>query len=111
MEQTQEIDTEDETRSPVEPTIGRIVHYYPTQHELIKYEAEANNAHSTLPGLFIGKTPVAAMVTAVYPDDRLGLRLLLDAPVTPPHIPRARYSAKAGIVGSWCWPPMVQRRA
>lgn len=95
--------------SPVDPTVGRIVHYYPTNTELIQFASDAQRAGSLLHGVHLGKTPVAGVITASTPDDRVNLRLLLDSSAIPPRVTQVLYS-EAPFVGRWSWPPLVQRR-
>ncbi len=95
--------------SPVDPTIGRTVHYYPTNTELIHYGDLAQRGGAGLQGIVLGKTPIAAVIVSVSTKDRVNLRLFLDGPVMPPLVKLAMFSDKP-IVGRWSWPPMVKRR-
>lgn len=69
----------------MKPTVGRIVHYHPTEETAVK-----------LPG------PLAAIVTSPSPDGTCYLHIL--PPMNHPFYARAEYS-ETPAPGCWSWPP------
>lgn len=76
----------------MEPTIGRIVHYYPHPHEF-----EGNDS-STLP----------AVIVRVWGPDCVNLKVLTDGPVDVWKTSVCRLPEGAeGSSGFWSFPPRV----
>lgn len=78
----------------MKPTIGRIVHYYPSEYD----NPEQWNRGE------VGQ-PIAAVIVRVWSDECVNLRLLTDCDYTP---------WKTSVVfneeckeASWSWPPRV----
>ncbi|KKN72059.1 hypothetical protein LCGC14_0414540 [marine sediment metagenome] len=95
--------------SLVDPTVGRMVHYYPTNADLLQFTNDAQRAGRMIYGIVLGVTPLAAIIVATFPGDRVSLRVMLDAPTVPAHILRVMHSEKP-CIGRWSWPPQVQLR-
>ena len=69
------------------PTVGRIVHYYPTDSDRF------------------GETgkPIAAVIVRVWSDECVNLRLFPDSDDSP-WVSSVPYDLEAGEY-SWSWPP------
>jgi len=75
------------------PAIGRIVHYFPRTEEL-----HANNL--TL--------PIAAVITAVWSEQRVNLKLIMDGPEDRWRTSVSLLPAESeDPAGFWVWPPRV----
>ena len=77
------------------PTVGRIVHYYPSDDDRI-----------LMNGLAAGNTHLnqyAAIITAVWSNDLVNLKVFLDGPIDLTNL-----SASLGDEhGMWSWPKRV----